>query len=108
MKTLAYSLTAALALVALPLHQSTAAGSQPPNTTVATVSGTTTIEFDVDLLDALDDADINVRALTPTSWCSADKGSVTLPIIGGAYDPESSTGEIIHRGGVVLNSDDVR
>lgn len=108
MKSLACSLTAALAFLALPLHQSTAAGSEPPDTTVATASGTTKIEFDADLLEALDDLDIKVRALTPLSWCTVRDGSVTLPIIGGAYDPESSTGEIIHRGGVVLKSDEVK
>jgi len=108
MKSFAYSLTAALAFLALPLHQSTAAGSQPPDTTVATAAGTTTIEFDSDFLDALDNLDIKVRALTPTSWCTVRNGSVTLPIIGGAYDPDTSTGEIIHRGGVVLKSDDVK
>ena len=108
MKSLAYSLTAAVAFLALPLHQSSAAGSEPPDTTVATAAGRTTIEFDADLLEALDELDIKVRALTALSWCTVRDGSVTLPIIGGAYDPESSTGEIIHRGGVVLKSDDVK
>ena len=106
MKSLTYTLAAAVALLALPLHP--AFSAEPPDTSVATVSGRTTIELDLDLLEALDELDIKVRALAASSWCTAKNGSVTLPIIGGVYDPGSSTGEIIHRGGVVLKSDDVK
>jgi hypothetical protein len=95
----------------------------PPTTVVSTEFGFTKVQLDDALRTEFDTLDITVSRLGPSFLFSDrddsdrdDAGrkrkhserrtSVAFSIVGGIFDPVASIAEILHRGGVILSTDD--
>ena len=113
MKTLTYlcSLLTSFSLLAFPTdakaHSSFHFKSFVPTESVSTEFGFTKVQFDQSLIDTLDTLDIRVSRLAPSTVFLNRKGCASFPIAGGIFDPVATTAEILHRGGLILSTDDV-
>jgi hypothetical protein len=95
------SILTAVTLVSQPagVH---AAPPAPATTAVSTNSGLTKVTLDPSLLSALDTLGVKLSKLAPATLLAPKKGIVGFPIVGGIFDPGAGSGEITHRGGLVL------
>lgn len=74
------------------------------STAVSTETGFTSVALDAGLVAALGSLQVRLTGLSPSTISSQSRGTVSFPIVGGVFDAASTTGEILHRGGLVFSA----
>ena len=94
-------LTIVSALVVLGTQSVFAAAA--PKTAVQTDRGYTAVTLDANLIPTLGSLGVNLSPLAPSTLFNASEGKASFPVVAGIFDPNSTTAEIDHSGGLILS-----
>ncbi|MGB8340430.1 MAG: hypothetical protein WCE51_02480 [Chthoniobacterales bacterium] len=105
MKTKLLLTTVVSTLVALGTPAVSAVGPAvaTPNKAIQTDRGFTAVTLDANLIPTLGSLGVTLSPLAPTTLFNASQGTASFPIVSGIFDPNSTTGEIGHSGGLILS-----
>ena len=107
MKMKNYLLTVVSALVVLGTQSVFAAdlaapAAKAPTTAVQTNRGYTGVTLDPNLIPTLGSLGVSLTPLGPTTLFNASELKASFPVVAGIFDPNSTTAEIDHSGGLIL------
>lgn len=107
MKTKQHMLTFATTIVALAtvsvIAAPAASAGQAPESAVLTERGHTSVTLDANLIPTLDSLGVTLSPLAPATRFNEAQGRASFPVVTGIFDPNSTTAEIGHSGGLVLS-----
>ena len=101
------------AFIALGTHSGVAAGpaapaSATPDKAIITERGFTEVTLDANLIPTLGSLGVTLTPLAASTLFNDTAGIAYFPIVGGLFDPATTTAEIAHSGGLVLSGDGIQ
>lgn len=97
------SLLIALGTMSVFAAAPVATAGRMPEAAVLTERGYTSVTLDANLIPTLGSLGVTLSPLAPSTRFNASEGKASFPIVTGIFNPNNTTAEIGHSGGLVLS-----